>query len=270
MTEQAECICGVGAQVSDPTCPLHGFVAQQAEGQEWWSIRRYRTGYGLYDPNGELAFDDIISEDFAAFVVNEVNALIQLRKDLREAQAERDEYWLRWSRLQDARIAANRAPSIESSKDEWEDAMLRDEAVQTPDITGPGADYFLQKRLEWLQSNEKKGDEVRWGGFPLGMVRGWIECAEAAERRAEEAEQALANSRHDAQQFEDEADTAEGDWLEAQARAESWRALALEVSSQCSVLGDDEDGLAFTPADSKFWIRWLHRVEELQRTEGGA
>lgn len=42
-------------------------------------------------------------------------------------------------------------------------------------------DYFLTKRRNWLESNKKLAAEVRWGGFPLGMVRGWIERAEYAE-----------------------------------------------------------------------------------------
>ena len=48
--------------------------------------------------------------------------------------------------------------------------------------------FFVEHSQHWLKVNEKNHDEVRYGRFPLGMVRGWIE-------RAESAEQELATTR---------------------------------------------------------------------------
>ena len=41
---------------------------------------------------------------------------------------------------------------------------------------------------KWLSVNEKTPSQVRYGSFPLGMVQGWIERAQAAEERVKEIE----------------------------------------------------------------------------------
>lgn len=41
---------------------------------------------------------------------------------------------------------------------------------------------LTEKIQNWLDANKKQPCEVRYGSFPLGMVQGWIERAEKAER----------------------------------------------------------------------------------------
>jgi len=48
--------------------------------------------------------------------------------------------------------------------------------------------HLAQRSSDWLSSNEKQPAEVRWGRFPLGMVQRWVERAEIAEARLQEAE----------------------------------------------------------------------------------
>ena len=40
---------------------------------------------------------------------------------------------------------------------------------------------FNQRIDEWLEANQLERDKVRWGRFPIGMVRTWIDRAEIAE-----------------------------------------------------------------------------------------
>ena len=47
---------------------------------------------------------------------------------------------------------------------------------------------------DWLRSNEKAPNGVRWGRFPLGMVQRWIERAQQAEAELNAAKRSLLNA----------------------------------------------------------------------------
>jgi hypothetical protein len=55
--------------------------------------------------------------------------------------------------------------------------------------------HLAQRSSDWLSSNEKQPAEVRWGRFPLGMVQRWVERAEIAEARLQEAEKVVEAAR---------------------------------------------------------------------------
>lgn len=61
------------------------------EGMRAWSMRRIDGGFILIAPDGEVAFDEPVSEDFAAFIANGQNGWLQLRADIKAVRKSRDD-----------------------------------------------------------------------------------------------------------------------------------------------------------------------------------
>jgi hypothetical protein len=63
--------------------------------------------------------------------------------------------------------------------------------IEAYERTPPMAPQLDEKVKQWLGMNQKTEDQVRHGTFPLGMVQGWIDRAERAEREFVSAKASL-------------------------------------------------------------------------------
>ena len=63
--------------------------ADQEQGT-YWSLLRRDGGFLPVAPGGEIAFDEPVSEDFGAFIVNGQNGWLLARADLKEVREKRE------------------------------------------------------------------------------------------------------------------------------------------------------------------------------------